>query len=252
MIEETIAHRCEKCGGTDIHPNGLCGDGRQKYYCKRCGYHGRLRYLGGARQEAAAETKRTQLESRIFKASMERCSMRGIRRIFGVSRAYIISVLKKSLSRLERLKDSVSAAQVGDVVELDELWSFVGSKQQKRWVWIAICRRTREIIAFAIGDRSEKTCRTLWNNIPESYKKLAVFYSDFWDPYQKIFPPEIHEAVGKETGQTAYVERWNNTLRQRIARFVRKSLSFSKRDTHHFIYFRLFVHTYNATKSVGA
>jgi IS1 family transposase len=33
----------------------------------------------------------------------------------------------------------------------------VGSKQQKRWVWVAICRRTREIIAFAIGDRRSQS-----------------------------------------------------------------------------------------------
>src|SRR4051812_15359466 len=29
------------------------------------------------------------------------------------------------------------------VLELDELWSFVGSKAKKRWVWIALARHTR-------------------------------------------------------------------------------------------------------------
>jgi hypothetical protein len=33
--------------------------------------------------------------------------------------------------------------------------------------------------------------------------------------------------MGKYTGETAHVEHWNNTLRQRLARFVRKTLSFS-------------------------
>jgi len=32
----------------------------------------------------------------------------------------------------------------------------------------------------------------------------------------------------RETGETVHVERWNNTLRQRLARFVRMMLSFSK------------------------
>lgn len=36
-----------------------------------------------------------------------------------------------------------------------------------------------------------------------------------------------HQCVGKESDQTAHVERWNNSLRQRLARFVRKTLSFS-------------------------
>jgi hypothetical protein len=35
-------------------------------------------------------------------------------------------------------------------------------------------------------------------------------------------------SVGKETGQTNQIERFNNTLRQRISRLVRKFLSFSK------------------------
>ncbi len=33
-------------------------------------------------------------------------------------------------------------------------------------------------------------------------------------------PSEQHTAVGKETGETTHVERWKNTLRQRLARFV--------------------------------
>jgi len=51
--------------------------------------------------------------------------------------------------------------------------------------------------------------------------------------------------VGKETGETAHVERWNNILRQRPARFVRKTLSFSKSDLMHEICLRLFLHRYN-------
>jgi hypothetical protein len=43
-----------------------------------------------------------------------------------------------------------------------------------------------------------------------------------------VIPQEQHTAVGKETGETAHVERWNNTLRQRLARFVRMTLSFSR------------------------
>ena len=45
----------------------------------------------------------------------------------------------------------------GEVLELDELWSFVFEKQRKRWIWIAQCRRTRQVVAYAIGDRGEAT-----------------------------------------------------------------------------------------------
>ena len=42
-----------------------------------------------------------------------------------------------------------------------------------------------------------------------------------------------HQPVGKESGLTSYIERLNNTLRQRISRLVRKTLSFSKKLENH-------------------
>jgi IS1 family transposase len=51
--------------------------------------------------------------------------------------------------------------------------------------------------------------------------------------YAKVFPHKRHGAVGKETGLTNLIERFNNTLRQRISRLVRKTLSFSKKWENH-------------------
>ena len=95
-------------------------------------------------------------------------------------------------------------------------------------------RHTRQVLAYAIGERGERTCRRLWERIPESYKG-ATCYGYFREAYRALIPEERHEeeAVGKESGELAHVERWNNTLRQRLARFVRKTLSFSKSDEMH-------------------
>ena len=112
-------------------------------------------------------------------------------------------------------------------LKLDELWSFVARKIDQAWIWIALCRESRQVVAYAIGDRSPGTCRRLWEAIPFSYRTGHCF-TDFWAAYQTVIPEEQHSAVGKETGETAHVERLNNTLRQRLARFVRKTLSFSR------------------------
>lgn len=137
-----------------------------------------------------------------------------------------------------------AAAGAPPTLELDELWSFVLKKARKRWIWLALCRQTRQVVAYVIGDRSEATCQKLWNQIPGPYQ-TGHCYTDFWEAYQQVIPAEQHTAVGKESGQTAHVERWNNTLRQRLARFVRKSLSFSKSEVMHELCLRLFLHRYN-------
>jgi insertion element IS1 protein InsB len=53
------------------------------------------------------------------------------------------------------------------------------------------------------------------------------------------------EATGKEEGETCHVERWINTLRQRLSRFVRKTLSLSKSRRMHHCCLKLFIHRRN-------
>ena len=134
-------------------------------------------------------------------------------------------------------------------LELDELWSFVLKKASKRWIWIALCRQTRQVVAFVIGDRSEQTCRRLWQAIPAAFRH-AQCYTDFWEAYAKVLPAAQHTAVGKDSGETAHVERWNLTLRQRLARFVRRTLSFSKSSVMHEACLRLFIHRYNCSHAL--
>ncbi len=155
-------------------------------------------------------------------------------------------MVKKKANQLPPLEETLVPSEPDDTLELDELWSFVGNKKNKRWIWIALCRRTRQVVSYFIGDRSEESCWRLWHWIPNKYRHCRTF-SDFWDTYRAVFGilGAEHESVGKETGETAHVERWNNTLRQRLARFVRKTLSFSRSDEYHKIALELFLHEYN-------
>ena len=153
---------------------------------------------------------------------------------------------KKKAKRIKSLENTLlHPGETNEyTLELDELWSFVHSKENKVWIWVALCRETRQVVSFAIGDRSEKTCRRLWDKLPPKYKSCQAF-ADFWDAYQMVWPKELLTPVGKESGQTAHIERWNNTLRQRLGRFVRKTLSFSKKIEMHFVCLFLFIYRYN-------
>jgi insertion element IS1 protein InsB len=118
-------------------------------------------------------------------------------------------------------------------VEGDELCSFVGNKQRKQWVWLAIDRDSREIAGVFMGDRSAKSAQALGDSLPEIYRQCAISYTDFWKAYRSVFPKQRHRAAGKESGQTNRIERFNNTLRQKVSRLVRETLSFSKKIENH-------------------
>jgi IS1 family transposase len=78
--------------------------------------------------------------------------------------------------------------------------------RNQAWIWIALCRKTRQVVAYAIGDRSKETCRKSWESVPEAYR-VRHCYSDFWSAYQAVIPEDQHSAVDKETGATAQVDR---------------------------------------------
>lgn len=132
------------------------------------------------------------------------------------------------------------------VFALDELWSFVGSKASPAWIWLAQSRRTRQVVAYALGDRREVTGRKLWAAIPDRYR-TGQCYTDCWEAYTGVIPAQHQTAAGKQTGATAHIERWNNTLRQRLARFMRKTLSFPKSWAMHDACLRLFLHRHSSS-----
>ncbi|HEY9782261.1 MAG TPA: IS1 family transposase [Leptolyngbyaceae cyanobacterium] len=86
----------------------------------------------------------------------------------------------------------------------------------------------------------------LWRSLPGVYRR-AVCYTDFWEAYEKVIPNSRHRAVGKSSGKTNGIERFNCTLRQRVSRLVRDTLSFSKKLDNHVGAIWYFVHHYNSS-----
>ena len=140
--------------------------------------------------------------------------------------------------------DTLLPGQNGDVLELDELWSFVGSKAQTLWLWVALCRRTRQIVGWTLGDRSLQSACDLRASLPKGYRNRAT-RSDYWDASAAAFPKNTHRSCGKEQGETNHVERWFGTLRARVSRLIRKTYSFSKHAENHLDAIHLFITTYN-------
>lgn len=103
------------------------------------------------------------------------------------------------------------------------------------------------LLGVSVGDRSRQGAQGLWQSLSVLYRQCAICYTDFWEAYEQLLPSKRHRAVGKETDKTSYVERFNNTLRQRVGRLVRITLSFSKKLSNHIGAIGYFVHHYNAS-----
>jgi IS1 family transposase len=140
------------------------------------------------------------------------------------------------------LAQTLLPAGEGEVLELMSYGVSWGARRT-RWIWLVLCRRTRQVVAWTWGQRDQVTCEELGQGAP-SYKN-AFCYSDLLVAYQNVLERKQHQACTKQEGQTNHIERFNLTLRQRLGRLVRKTLSFSKSLFMHILSIRLFLHSYN-------
>jgi IS1 family transposase len=164
---------------------------------------------------------------------LEKISLAGIVRATGVSSRWLQYYVNQKLGAVKRELKVKSKKKGQLTIQCDEMWSFVGNKDNKQWIWLAIDASTKEIVGVYIGKREQAGSQRLWDSLPPVFRQCAVSYTDFWSAYETVFTQKRYKAVGKETGLTNYIERFNNTMRQRISRLVRKTLSFSKKLSNH-------------------
>jgi insertion element IS1 protein InsB len=237
---------CPACGSQRYKKNGHTRHGKQNHQCKTCG-----------RQFTAHSLDRripSEQRQRIEQLLCERISLRGICRAVGVSLTWLLHFMVACFAACPDDLHAQPPPQPTAVLlsrleaEADEMWSFVQKKANKQWLWIAMDATTRQIIAFHVGDRSHESGKALWADVPPVYREHATFHTDQYAVYKGVIPAAQHRAITKHTRTTNHIERFNNTLRQRVSRLVRETLSFSKQLTHHIGAIKYFMCRYNLEK----
>jgi insertion element IS1 protein InsB len=109
--------------------------------------------------------------------------------------------------------------------------------------------QTRHVMAFHVGDRSRKSAKQVWANIPAACREQATFYTAKYAAYRGIIPVAPHRALTKKARKTNHIERFNNTLRQRVSRLVRDRLAFSKKFANHSGAIKFFICEDNLTRA---
>ena len=233
--------RCPQCGVSHSKRNGHTHYGKQNYQCLNC----RRQFVQDS-QRIDATTKAV-----VRKLLLERISLRGICRTLCLSLPWLLAFITEVYDQLPDdlyVQGGSSKSPVKLLLleaEADELWSFVGRKTNKQWVWLAFDPESRQVLAFHVGDRSRKSARQLWRRLPRAYRERATFYTDDWEAYKGVIPAAQHEVCAKGSGHTNAVERFNCTLRQRVSRLVRLSLSFSRKLANHIGAIKYFICHYN-------
>lgn len=240
---------CLECQSNRYKKNGHTRTGKQNHQCKACG----RQFVASPEDHLISDKQRTLIEYLL----RERISLRGICQAVGVSLPWLLHFMVECFAACPdhlHVRRPIGPAEV--VIhqleaEADEMWSFVGKKADKPWIWIAMDANTRQVIAFHVGDRSRESAQELWANIPVAYREQARFHTDQYEAYKGVIPTAQHQAITKHARKTNHIERFNNTLRQRLSRLVRETLSFSKKLANHIGAIRYFICHYNLTRAAA-
>ena len=125
------------------------------------------------------------------------------------------------------------------------MWSYVGHKENQRWLWHAIDHTTGAVLAYVFGDRKD----IIFQQLKERLEPFGItrFYTDDWGAYERHLPA-AEQVIGKRNTQK--IERKHLTLRTRIKRLARKTICFSKRPQMHDIVIGLFINRYEFGLSI--
>jgi insertion element IS1 protein InsB len=140
------------------------------------------------------------VKQQIVDMTLNGSGVRDIVRVLRVSSATVINVLKKKEPAVKqvnaRLLRTLDPPQMNIILrqveqaEMDEMWSFVGSKSQPWWLWHAIDHHTGQILAYVFGTREDETFLQLQALLAPF--GITYFYTDGWGPIAVIL---IHAPI---------------------------------------------------------
>jgi insertion element IS1 protein InsB len=205
-----IRDACPAGGSKRYKKNGHTRHGKQNHQCKAC----ERQFGATAEDHLIAEAQRTMIEH----LWRECISLRGLCRAVGVSLTWLLRFMVECFAACPDDLHVQVPPRPTDVVlrrleaEADELWSFVQQKANKQWIGMAMDAKTRQIIAFHVGERSRDRAKELWAKSPLVYREQATFHTDQYDAYTGVIPAERHKAITKKARKTNHIERFNSKV----------------------------------------
>jgi insertion element IS1 protein InsB len=133
-------HLCQRAGKQR--------NGAQKLYCTQCDKYQQQEYIYLACRAGTIEMVQSLI--------CESVGIRGISRVLGIAAITLMEKIQSIASTIER--PIVGKDQ--PCFEVDELWTYVGRKENEHWVAYALDQK-KDVIDFVVGKRTVATLREL-------------------------------------------------------------------------------------------
>jgi insertion element IS1 protein InsB len=219
---------CPSCSARSIIKHGTTPAGKQRYLCKRCRRQFVIHYTYRGHDP---EVRRL-----VVPLSLNGCGIRDISRVLHVSTNTILKLLRRHAARVRRPRLPERITEL----EVDEMWSFIGHKENHAWLWYAFEPHSKQIVAWLIGRRTDRSCQKLLRQLKGCH--VLRFCTDDWESYQKLIPWPQHW-VGKRWTQE--IERQNLNFRTHLKRLQRRTICFSKSEVMHKALIKLYIDQHN-------
>ena len=119
--------KCPSCCSTDIVNNGSLGNGKPKFKCNTCG----RQFVENPKKQPISDSTKELID----KLLLEKIPLAGIARVTGVSERWLQDYVNAKYAQVPQQVNVKKKTKGRLTIQCDELWSFVGKKKNKQWVW---------------------------------------------------------------------------------------------------------------------
>lgn len=202
MICKFCGHECKK--------DGHQANGIQRYECKHC--HRKQQ------EEYSYNAYSPELDEKIILYTKEGTGIRSTARILYISPT---TLLKRIILIGKRITHPPIVKH--RVYEVDEIKSFIKRKQNHIWIAYALDRKSKQVVSFNIGARTNATLSVVTETLHIAEAKRI--YTDRLRNYKSLIDKSIHRTNFYGTN---HIERHNLTLRTHLKRLSRRTICFSR------------------------
>ena len=170
-----IELRCPRCDSNNLARNGKKSNGPQDYLRNAC----KRQFI---RDEERTYIGTLRCITGFIKTMLVRgCGARDVAALLGISAWKALKTLTVSKYALKPKRKRC------DCLEVDEFWTCVGRKKNRKWLIYAYHRETGEIVAYVWGKRDLKTARRLRKRLEEHGVSCDRIAHDEWDSFISAF-----------------------------------------------------------------